>query len=98
MKVQVLAQIQGIKSDKDFVTYNAVISMLMRPPAKKEVPNYLKKKNYGKVPSYLSENKRQIQKEYDFIASIRNCTQVKYVVTLASLNLTQNWHNSKDNF
>lgn len=48
----------------------------MRPPAQKDVPNYLKKKNYGKVPSYLSENKRQIQREYDFIASIRNNTQV----------------------
>ncbi|KAL8428038.1 hypothetical protein Efla_006944 [Eimeria flavescens] len=65
----------GVKSDINFVKYNAVINMLSRPPEEKAEKNFLKKKGYGQVPEYLSRVKKQIQSEYGFIASLRDKTK-----------------------
>ncbi|KAL8272174.1 hypothetical protein Esti_003902 [Eimeria stiedai] len=61
----------GLKSDMNFVKYNAIINILSRPPAVKPQENFLKRKGYGQVPKYLSKVKAQIQSEYDFITSLK---------------------------
>lgn len=58
----------GLKSDKNFVTANAVDVILMQP--KKtfvEEVDYLKKKNYGQVPKYISKLKDHVENEYKSI-------------------------------
>ncbi|OEH75166.1 uncharacterized protein LOC34619383 [Cyclospora cayetanensis] len=65
-------QIFGVKSDMNYVKYNAIINMLSRPPKTKPEDNYLKKQGYGQVPSYLKDIKTQIKQEYDTILSLRN--------------------------
>lgn len=62
----------GIKSDMNYIKYNAIVNMLSRPPEVKPEENFLKKEGYGEVPKYLQEIKAQIQSEYDFIASLKN--------------------------
>lgn len=60
--------IMGLKSDKNFVTANAVDVILMQP--KKtfvEEVDYLKKKNYGQVPKYISKLKDHVENEYKSI-------------------------------
>jgi hypothetical protein len=46
--------IMGLVSDKNFIVSNAVENILAAPklPANND-KDYLKKKNYGKVPKYL---------------------------------------------
>lgn len=59
--------IMGLKSAKNFVTANAVETILAVPGnrarAKKDVPQYLQKEDYGKVPRYLSQVKDEIERE-----------------------------------
>lgn len=63
--------VMGLKSSKDFVTANAVETILAVPGhrAKRATdrPQYTKKVDYGKVPAYLDEVKREIQRENDMI-------------------------------
>jgi len=63
--------VMGLKSSKDFVTSNAVETILSVPGnrAKRqiELPNYTKKVDYGKVPTYLNDIKQEIKKENDII-------------------------------
>lgn len=65
-------QVFGIKSDMNYVKYNAIINKLSRPPEPKPEENFLKKEGYGEVPKYLKEIKAQIQSEYGFILSLKN--------------------------
>lgn len=62
----------GLKSDKNFVSSNAVDVILM---ATKKKPlnslNYLKKNNYGRVPDYLSKIRQDIEKEYKTIREMQ---------------------------
>ena len=59
----------GLKSDKNFVTSNAVDVILMGTKKKPIKPTLFKEKcDYGKVPKYLNRIRDDIEKEY---ASIR---------------------------
>lgn len=69
-------QIHGVKSDMNYVRYNAIINILSRPPAPKKEKNFLKKNGYGEVPFYLKEIKSQIEAEYDFVRSLRHSSHV----------------------
>ena len=57
--------IMGLVSDKNFIVSNAVENILAAPklPSNNE-RDFLKKKNYGKVPKYLQTIKKEIEDEY----------------------------------
>jgi hypothetical protein len=68
--------IMGLKSDKNYVTANAVDIILMN--TKRKIPqekNYLTKKNYGLVPNYISTLKNQVENEYKSIRDMHNRTK-----------------------
>lgn len=60
--------ISGISTNKNFVTANAVEAILMVPKKTggKEL-NYMKKEDFGKVPSYLTQVKDEIRRENEMI-------------------------------
>lgn len=60
--------IHGLVSDKNFIVANAVENILAAPnlPASKD-KDYLKKKNFGKVPQYLTKIKNEIEDEYNLV-------------------------------
>lgn len=64
--------IMGLKSEKNYITSNAVDVILM--PTKKR-PNkeilYKEKRNYGKVPEYLSKIREDIEREYKTIREMQ---------------------------
>ena len=60
--------IMGLKTDKNFITANAMEAVLMQPKHKKikndgDLDYYLDKKNYGKVPKYINRARSATQKE-----------------------------------
>lgn len=57
--------IMGLVSDKNFIVSNAVENILAAPklPSNSD-KDYLKKKNYGKVPKFLQKIKGEIEDEY----------------------------------
>ncbi|KAG2502548.1 hypothetical protein JM16_009521 [Phytophthora kernoviae] len=63
--------IMGLKSAKNFVTANAVETILAVPGyrarAKNEPPQYMTKEDYGQVPRYLSQVKDEIERENSMI-------------------------------
>ncbi|GMF26911.1 unnamed protein product [Phytophthora lilii] len=63
--------IMGLKSAKNFVTANAVETILAIPGhrarVKNEPPQYMKKEDYGQVPRYLSQVKDEIERENSMI-------------------------------
>lgn len=64
--------IMGLKSDKNYITSNAVDSILMAPRKKKiQEKDYLHKKDYGKVPEYLKKLKIEIENEYKSIREMQ---------------------------
>lgn len=66
----------GLKSDKNYVTANAVDVILMQPKRKlTEEKNYLTKKNYGLVPKYISSLKLDVESEYRSIRDMQNRTK-----------------------
>ena len=64
--------IMGLVSDKNFIVSNAVENILAAPnlPANKN-KDYLKKKNYGKVPKYLQTIKNEIEDEYQLVREMQ---------------------------
>ena len=62
----------GLVSDKNFIVSNAVENILAAPnlPANKD-KDYLKKKNYGKVPKYLQTIKKEIEDEYQLVREMQ---------------------------
>ena len=60
--------IMGLVSDKNFIVSNAVENILAAPklPSSSD-KDYLKKKNYGKVPKYLQTIKKEIEDEYQLV-------------------------------
>ena len=60
--------IMGLVSDKNFIVSNAVENILAAPklPGNSN-KDYLKKKNYGKVPKYLQTIKKEIEDEYQLV-------------------------------
>ena len=64
--------IMGLVSDKNFIVSNAVENILAAPnlPANSN-KDYLKKKNYGKVPKYLQKIKNEIEDEYQLVREMQ---------------------------
>ena len=59
-------------SDKNFIVSNAVENILAAP----KLPgnnnrDFLKKKNYGKVPRYLQTIKKEIEDEYELVREMQ---------------------------
>ena len=66
----------GLKSDKNYITANAVDVILMQPKKKfEETKNYLSKNNYGKVPVYISTLRNNVENEYRTIREMQNRTK-----------------------
>lgn len=64
--------IMGLVSDKNFIVSNAVENILAAPklPQNNE-KDFLKKKNYGKMPGYLQKIKREIEDEYQMVREMQ---------------------------
>ena len=64
--------IMGLVSDKNFIVSNAVENILAAPklPANNN-RDYLKKKNYGKVPKYMQTIKKEIEDEYQLVREMQ---------------------------
>jgi len=64
--------IMGLVSDKNFIVSNAVENILAAPklPSNNE-RDFLKKKNYGKVPKYLQTIKKEIEDEYQLVREMQ---------------------------
>ena len=64
--------IMGLVSDKNFIVSNAVENILAAPklPGSSD-KDYLKKKNYGKVPKYLQTIKKEIEDEYQLVREMQ---------------------------
>jgi len=64
--------IMGLVSDKNFIVSNAVENILAAPklPGNNN-KEYLKKKNYGKVPRYLQTIKKEIEDEYQLVREMQ---------------------------
>ena len=62
----------GLVSDKNFIVSNAVENILAAPklPGNNN-KEYLKKKNYGKVPRYLQTIKKEIEDEYQLVREMQ---------------------------
>lgn len=64
--------IMGLKSDKNYITANAVDVILMAPKKKtQEKADYLAKKSYGKVPEYMTKLKTEVENEYKTIREMQ---------------------------
>ena len=64
--------IHGLVSDKNFIVANAVENILAAPKlqANKE-KDFLKKKNYGAVPKYLTKIRNEIEDEYNLVREMQ---------------------------
>jgi hypothetical protein len=64
--------IMGLVSDKNYIVANAVENILAAPklPASTD-KDYLKKKNFGKVPQYIQKIKREIEDEYQMVREMQ---------------------------
>jgi hypothetical protein len=64
--------IMGLVSDKNFIVSNAVENILAAPklPANTN-KDFLKKKNYGKVPKYMQTIKKEIDDEYQLVREMQ---------------------------
>lgn len=64
--------LHGLSSSKDFVTTNAVDAILALPRSKpkQDQPNWTTRPGFGKKPQYLSEIKRAIEAEHEYIQSL----------------------------
>ena len=64
--------IMGLVSDKNFIVSNAVENILAAPKLPSSGnKDYLKKKNYGKVPRYLQTIKKEIEDEYQLVREMQ---------------------------
>jgi len=60
--------VMGIKTNKNFITANAVEAILQVPKVIENGElNYMKKEDFGKVPAYLSDVKEEIRRENEMI-------------------------------
>lgn len=60
----------GLSSGKNFVVANAVETILSSARRAEEAASWLEKKDYGRVPQYLSKIKASIHEEYRMIQSL----------------------------
>ena len=56
---------------KNFTTANAVENILSQPKKSPEEVNWMKKPHFGASPPYLSEIKREIEAEYEYIRKMQ---------------------------
>lgn len=64
--------IMGLKSDKNFITANAVDVILMGTKKKPQTSsNFLMKKDYGRAPDYLKKIREDIEREYKTIREMQ---------------------------
>ena len=62
--------VMGLQSSKNFVTANAIETILSEPRKMGGVPvQYAKRQGYGKVPKYLQTVKKQIAEEKEAVAA-----------------------------
>lgn len=62
----------GLKSDKNYITANAVDVILMATKKKPQTTTrYTEKKNYGKVPEYMNKIREDIEREYKTIREMQ---------------------------
>lgn len=64
--------IMGLVSDKNYIVANAVENILAAPkmPANTD-KDFLKKKNFGKVPVYIQKIKKEIEDEYQMVREMQ---------------------------
>ena len=64
--------IMGLVSDKNYIVANAVENILAAPklPVNPD-RDYLKKKNFGKVPQYIQKIKSEIEDEYQMVREMQ---------------------------
>lgn len=76
--------VMGLKTDKDFVTANAVDAICMQP---RNVPVEAKlaihKKDMGKAPAYLTTMKARLNEEKEWVQSYRNHEEEQHQNTKA---------------
>lgn len=65
------APILGLKTSKNYIISNAVEVILKPAKAGPSQNDYLKKKNYGQVPSYLEKVKADIDEEYSTLRQLK---------------------------
>lgn len=64
--------VMGLKSEKNFITSNAIENILAKPKrTTREQPDYTKKPDYGRVPQYLRRVQEEIQEEYQYVADLQ---------------------------
>ena len=61
----------GLQSNKNFIVANAVENILCPAKTLPQKVRYTKKRNYGKVPAYLTRIKQNIQSEYKTIREMQ---------------------------
>lgn len=59
--------IHGLKSNKNYIVTNAVENILAAPKQMPEEKSWISKKDYGKIPDYLTQIKSNIESEYKMI-------------------------------
>mmetsp|Transcript_22842 Transcript_22842/g.57752 ORF Transcript_22842/g.57752 Transcript_22842/m.57752 type:complete len:275 (-) Transcript_22842:463-1287(-) len=73
--------IMNLVTSKNFIVANAVENILMAP---KKSPNneedFLNKEDYGKVPAYIGQIRKDIEAEYQYIRDLQNEEREKQVV------------------
>ena len=62
--------VQGLKSNKNFIVTNAIENILSNAKKVEEPVDWLKKKDFGSVPEYITRIKENIQAEYRMIQNL----------------------------
>jgi len=65
----------GVRSNKNFITANAVENILAQPKKAVKDTDWTKKPTYGKTPSYLKKVKKEISEEYNYIRAVQEQQQ-----------------------
>lgn len=60
----------GLKSNKNFIVTNAIENILSNAKKTQDPVDWLKKKDFGKTPEYLSKIKENIEGEYKMIQNL----------------------------
>ena len=69
--------IQGLSSNKNFIVSNAIENILSVAKRAPDSINWVKKKDYGKIPSYVEKVKENIDHEYKMLQRLHEEHQEK---------------------
>ena len=64
-----------MKSNKNFITSNAIENILSSAKKNPEEENWLRKKDYGRNPEYLNKVKENVTAEYRMIQTLHEENQ-----------------------